>query len=85
MKENERKEKKEIRRKWEKETCGMVEESGGKFPPLLINLMKGIRKGEGKRKKEEIGRKNVGEEGRKEEKERDFPKVSTVEARRSEN
>ena len=27
----------------------MVEESGGKFPPLLINYVKGIIKGEGKR------------------------------------
>ena len=70
--ENERKEKKEIRRKREKETCGMVEESGGKIPQLLINSMKGIRKGEGKRKKEERGRKNVGEKERKEEKGREI-------------
>ena len=47
----EKRKKNEIKRKWEKGTCGMVEESGGKFPLLLINPVKGIRNGEGKRKK----------------------------------
>ena len=32
--EKERKERKEIRRKWDKVTSGK-EENGGKFPPLL--------------------------------------------------
>ena len=42
----------------------MVEESGGKFPPLLINHVKEIKKGEGKRKKKKRRRGGEGKSDR---------------------
>ena len=44
----------------------MVEENGGKFPPLLINPVKGIQKGEGKKNEEEKEKENRTEERKKE-------------------
>ena len=72
--ETERKEKMEIKRKWEKWTSGM-KESGGKFPPLLISSVeenqkrrkKRVEKSQTKEKKmEEIGYKREGKQGDKE-------------------
>ena len=60
---------------------------GGKFPHFgdQFGGMKKKRKGE-KPKKEKGGKSDRGEKGERRRKEkRDFPSVSTVEARRSEN
>ena len=46
------------------ETYGM-EESGGKFPPLLINLVNQNKKGREKRGKKKRERRGKGKRGRK--------------------
>ena len=61
------KKKKEKSRKWENVTCGGMEESGGKFPPLLI---KSVNENQIEKKKKKKGKK-IGER-REKEKERIF-------------
>ena len=76
----------EIKRKWDKETCGMVEESGGKFPPLLINSVKRTKKGEGKReRKGGEGKRRRKMEKWEEKGKGKFPCVPMAKAQRSEN
>ena len=60
--------KKKIQENGENETCGM-EESGGKFPPLLINSMNENQKREKEKKKKRKERRRETEE-KEEERER---------------
>ena len=56
---------------------------GGEVSPTFDQIGEGESKGEKKIKRKERRRKNEGERGRNEKE--NFPSVSTVEARRSEN
>ena len=85
---NKQKENREKSRKLENVTCDM-EESGGKFPPLLINSMEENqkwRKKRGKKKKGEEKEKRRRKREKWEEKEKEiFPGIPTIKARWSEN
>ena len=70
---NKQKEKKrKIQENGKNETCGM-EESGGKFPPLLINSVNENQKREKEKKKNERRRETEEKEKEKKMKRKIFP------------